>query len=87
MPTNLCLRCLRPITAERKALGFSRCIACQPQWQYKGTVEYGHKTGGAVKPVHPDVFKNFKAVSKRKTKGTHGPSFQRGTTSINIKDA
>jgi hypothetical protein len=87
MATSLCIRCHKPIPAERKQLGFSRCIACQPQWQYKGSVEYGHKTGGAVKPVHPTIFANFKRVSKRAAKGTHGPSFQHGTTQAFIKDA
>lgn len=82
-----CLRCLVPIDAERKALGFSRCVKCQPQWTYKGALNFGHKTGGAIQPLHPDAFKVFKRVSMRKGKQTHGASFQQGTTSINIKDA
>ena len=86
MPTNLCLRCFKPMPAERKAAGLDRCIACQPQWRYKGALNFGHKTGGSIQPLHPVVFDNFKKVSTRKAKGTHGPSFQRGTTMVEIKD-
>jgi hypothetical protein len=85
--TNRCLRCLQIIDTERKALGFDRCIKCAPQWQYKGALNFGHKTGGAIQPMHPDAFRVFKKVSMRKGKQTHGASFQQGTTSINIKDA
>jgi hypothetical protein len=87
MPASICLRCLKPLNPERKSLGLSRCIACQPQWQYKGSVEYGHKTGGAVKPVHPTIFANFKRVSYRRAKGTNGKAFQQGTTQAFVKDA
>ena len=83
----ICLRCLRPMPAERKALGIDRCLKCQPQWMYKGTVEYGHKTGGAVKPLHPAVYKNHMKVTHRSAKGTNGAAMQRGTTSVIIKDA
>lgn len=72
--------------AERKAAGLDRCIKCQPQWTYKGALNFGHKTGGAVQPLHPDAYAVHKRVTARKAKGTHGPSFQRGTTTINIKD-
>ena len=87
MATNRCLRCLGVIPEERKSLGFSRCIACQPQWTYKGALNFGHKTGGSVQPLHPDAFRNFKKVTTRKGKQTHGASFQQGTCLINIKDA
>jgi hypothetical protein len=87
MPTTRCLRCLRAIDPARKALGLDRCIACQPQWRYKGALNFGHKTGGAIQPVHPTIFANFKRVSKRAAKGTHGPSFQHGTTQAFVKDA
>jgi hypothetical protein len=85
--TNRCLRCLQIIDIERKALGFSRCISCQPQWQYKGALNFGHKTGGAIQPMHPDAFKVHKRVTARKAKGTNGAAFQQGTCVINIKDA
>lgn len=85
--TNLCLRCLKPMDSERKSLGFSRCIKCQPQWRYKGAMNFGHKTGGAVQPMHPDAFAVHRRVTARKAKGTNGQAFQQGTTRITIKDA
>jgi hypothetical protein len=85
--TNRCLRCLQVIDADRKALGFSRCIKCAPQWQYKGALNFGHKTGGSVQPMHPDAFKVHKRVTHRSAKGTNGRAFQQGTTNITIKDA
>jgi len=87
MATTRCLRCFKLMPNERKQLGIDRCLACQPQWQYKGALNFGHKTGGAIQPMHPDVYANHRKVTKRAAKGTHGPSFQRGTTSVIIKDA
>jgi hypothetical protein len=50
---------------------------CQPQWTYKGALNFGHKTGGAIQPLHPEAFhKVFKRVTTRKGKQTHGASFQ-----------
>lgn len=86
MPTNLCIRCLKPIDADRKNLGLDRCIKCQPQWRYKGALNFGHKTGGSVQPMHPDVYAVHRKVTTRKAKGTHGPSFQSGTTRAFVKD-
>jgi hypothetical protein len=85
--TNRCLRCLCLIDPERKALGFDRCIKCAPQWSYKGALNFGHKTGGAIQPMHPDAFRVHKRVTARKAKGTNGAAFQTGTTNITIKDA
>jgi hypothetical protein len=68
--------------AERKAAGFSKCIACSPQSALKGANIYGHKTAGAVEIMHPATYANYKRVSARKAKGTHGPSFQCGTTAV-----
>ena len=85
--TNRCLRCLQLIDIDRKALGFDRCIKCAPQWSYKGALNFGHKTGGAIQPMHPDVFKVHKRVTARSAKSTNGRSFQTGTTNITIKDA
>jgi len=85
--TNRCLRCLQIIDSDRKALGFSRCISCQPQWTYKGALNFGHKTGGSVQPMHPDAFRVHKRVTHRSAKGTNGKAFQTGTCVINIKDA
>lgn len=87
MATNRCLRCLAVIDAERKALGFDRCIKCAPQWTYKGALNFGHKTGGSIQPLHPDAFRVFKKVTSRHAKGTNGKAFQQGTCVINIKDA
>lgn len=66
--------------AERKLAGFARCIPCTPQFKLRGANVYGHKTAGAVEVMRPETFATFKRVSTRKAKGTHGPSFQRGTT-------
>ena len=85
--TNRCLQCLQVIDADRKSLGFDRCIKCAPQWSYKGALNFGHKTGGSVQPMHPDAFKVHKRVTHRSAKGTNGRSFQTGTTNITIKDA
>ena len=86
MPATVCLRCLKPLNPERKQAGFDRCIACQPQWRYKGALNFGHKTGGSIQPLHPTVYANFKKVSTRKAKGTHGASFQSGTTQAFVVD-
>ena len=85
--TNRCLRCLQVIDLDRKSLGFDRCIKCAPQWTYKGALNFGHKTGGAIQPMHPDAFRVHKRVTARSAKGTNGRSFQQGTTNITIKDA
>lgn len=66
--------------AERKAAGFAKCIACSPQHVLKGANVYGHKTAGAVEIMRPETYAVYKRVTARKAKGTHGPSFQRGTT-------
>jgi hypothetical protein len=68
--------------AERKAAGFSLCVTCAPQIMYKGANVYGHKTAGAVEIMHPATYDNYRRVSARKAKGTHGPSFQHGTTTV-----
>ena len=75
----LCLSCFNPIPAERKQAGFSMCIPCSPQIIPKGVIEYGHKTAGCINILHPDSFATHKRVTARKAKGTHGPSFQRGS--------
>jgi len=48
----------------------------------KGLLNFGHKTGGSVQPMHPDAFKVHKRVTHRSAKGTNGKSFQTGTTNI-----
>jgi hypothetical protein len=68
--------------AERKAAGFARCIKCSPQITVRGANIYGHKTAGAVEIMHPATYAVYKRVTTRKAKGTHGPSFQRGTTAV-----
>lgn len=68
--------------AERKSAGFSLCISCSPQIALKGANIYGHKTAGAVEIMHPDTYRNYRRVSHRSAKGTHGPSFQQGTTAV-----
>lgn len=77
-----CPRCLRTMPAERKSAGFSLCIPCSPQVALKGANIYGHKTAGEVELMHPATYANYRTVSARKAKGTHGPSFQRGTTAV-----
>ncbi len=67
---------------ERKLAGFPLCIACSPQIEMKGANVYGHKTAGAVELMHPKTYANYRKVSNRKAKGTHGPSFQQGTTAV-----
>lgn len=75
----ICLSCYKSFPSERKALGFSKCVACSPQVELKGVIEYGHKTAGCINILHPASFNTHKRVTARKAKGTHGPSFQRGT--------
>lgn len=82
MKSARCPRCLAKMSPERKAAGFPLCIPCSPQLEVKGANVYGHKTAGAVELMHPKTYANYKAVTARKAKGTHGPSFQRGTTSV-----
>jgi hypothetical protein len=48
----------------------------------KGANVYGHKTAGAVEIMHPATYAVYRKVTTRKAKGTHGPSFQRGTTAV-----
>ncbi len=79
---SLCPRCFRQMPAERKQAGFSLCITCAPQIALKGANIYGHKTAGAVEIMHPKTYDNYMRVSYRSAKGTHGPSFQRGTTAV-----
>ena len=71
--------------AERKAVGFARCITCSPQHVLKGANVYGHKTAGACEVMHPATYATYRRVTARKAKGTHGPSFQRGTTAAYYK--
>jgi len=82
MNSPRCPRCLKSMPAERKSAGFAMCVSCSPQIALKGANIYGHKTAGAVEIMHPDTYRNYKRVSSRKAKGTHGPSFQRGTTAV-----
>lgn len=71
--------------AERKAAGFMKCITCSPQFALKGANVYGHKTAGACEVMRPETYAVYKRVTARKAKGTHGPSFQRGTTAAYYK--
>lgn len=66
--------------AERKSAGFLFCVPCSPQVTYRGANIYGHKTAGEVELMHPATYENYRRVSARKAKGTHGPSFRQGTT-------
>jgi len=77
-----CPSCFKSMPAARKAAGFSMCIDCSPQIALKSANVYGHKTAGAVEIMHPLTFQNYKRVTARKAKGTHGPSYQRGTTVV-----
>jgi len=75
-----CPRCLKQMPAERKAAGYAMCVRCSPQITLRGANVYGHKTAGACEVMHPETYKIYKRVTTRKAKGTHGPSFQHGTT-------
>lgn len=68
--------------AERKSAGFPKCIACTPQIVLKGANVYGHKTAGACEVMREETYRVYRRVTARKAKGTHGPSFQRGTTAV-----
>jgi hypothetical protein len=80
--TAICPSCLSKMPAERKAAGYRLCIPCSPQFALKGANVYGHKTAGAVEIMHPATYAVYRKVTTRKAKGTHGPSFQRGTTAV-----
>lgn len=57
-----CLKCGRPMPAERLELGFPNCKDCTPQGKPKGIMVYSHKTAGVLETVsNEEVFQRMKS--------------------------
>jgi hypothetical protein len=56
-----CLKCGKPMPAERAELGLHRCSACTPQSKPKGVMVYSHKTGGFLETTdNEEVFRSLR---------------------------
>ena len=60
-----CRFCNNTVEEGRQGLSFTSCLECAmrgrgQQPKYKGTVVYGHKTGGEVQVMSPESFAQYR---------------------------